>query len=63
MIYLASGWRKLCRMHEIMVGHFLVFNYDGKRILTASVFDETMCRRHYTTAAVANTKDSSSDDE
>jgi hypothetical protein len=27
-LYLASGWRRLCRVHEIMAGHFLIFNYD-----------------------------------
>jgi hypothetical protein len=26
--YLASGWR-FCQRHDIMAGHFLVFNYDA----------------------------------
>jgi hypothetical protein len=30
-----------------MVGHFVVFNYDGGHTLTVTVFNETMCRRHY----------------
>jgi hypothetical protein len=29
-MYLASGWRRFFRVHEIMVGHFLNFNYDGE---------------------------------
>jgi hypothetical protein len=28
--YLASGWRRFCQRHEIMAGHFVVFNYDGE---------------------------------
>jgi hypothetical protein len=26
--YLASGWRRFCRNHEIEAGHFFVFNYN-----------------------------------
>jgi hypothetical protein len=50
-IFLAKGWKWLCRGHEIEVGHFLVFNYDGDHIITVSVFDESMCRRHYNAIA------------
>jgi hypothetical protein len=63
-MYLASGWRRFCRVHEIMVCHFLFFNYDGEHTLTVTVFDETMCLRHYTPASLANAAaTSSSDDE
>jgi hypothetical protein len=48
-------------VHQIRAGHFLVFNYDGKHMLTVSVFDETICRRHYTAAPLAN--DSSDNDK
>jgi hypothetical protein len=54
VMYLASGWKRFCRVHQIRVRHFLVFNYDEKYKLTISVFDETMYHRHYTPAALAN---------
>jgi hypothetical protein len=41
-------------VHQIWAGHFLVFNYDGKYMLTVSVVDETMCHRQYTDAPLAN---------
>jgi hypothetical protein len=46
-----------------MSDHFLVFNYDGEHMLTFTVFIETMCRRHYISAALANAASSSSSDE
>jgi hypothetical protein len=45
--YLASGWRRFCQQHEIVAEHFLIFNYDDDHQITVTVFDETMCRRHY----------------
>jgi hypothetical protein len=63
MMYVASGWRRFCRIHEIMDGHFLVFNYDGEHTLTVMIFEETMCRLHYTPASLANASSSSSSDE
>jgi hypothetical protein len=63
--YLASGWRRFCRVHEIVAGHFVVFNYDDNHPLTITVFDDTMCRRHYVAPAhgKAATTSSSEDDE
>jgi hypothetical protein len=63
--YLASGWRRFCRVHEIVAGHFVVFNYDDKHTLTVTVFDDTMCHRHYVAPArgKAATTSSSEDDE
>jgi hypothetical protein len=64
VMYLASGWKRFCCYHQIRAGHFLVLKYDGQYTLTVTVFEETMCRRHYTHAALANaTNDSSDDDE
>jgi hypothetical protein len=40
--YLASGWRRFCQRHEIVAGHFVVFNYDGDHQITGTVFDEAM---------------------
>jgi hypothetical protein len=45
--YLASDWKRFYQKHEIEAGHFVVFNYDGDHILTVTVFDDTMCHRHY----------------
>jgi hypothetical protein len=60
MMYLASGWRRFCCVHQIRNGHFLVFNYDGQHTLTVTIFDGTMCYRHYTPTALANVAISSS---
>jgi hypothetical protein len=49
--YMASGWRRFCQRHEIMAYHFLIFNYDGNHQIMVTVFNETMCRRHYVAPA------------
>jgi hypothetical protein len=49
--YLANGWRRFCQRHEIVAGHFLVFNYDSGHQIMVTVFDETMCHRHYVAPA------------
>jgi hypothetical protein len=49
--YLANGWRRFFQKHEIEAVHFVVFNYNGDHILTVTVFDDTMCRRHYVAPA------------
>jgi hypothetical protein len=64
--YLASGWRRFCQQHEIVAGHFIVFNYDDEHQIMATVFDETMCHRHYVATARGRATISSSsnkDDE
>jgi hypothetical protein len=61
--YLANGWRRFCQHHEIVADHFVVFNYDGKHQITVSVFDQTMCRRHYVAAARGKAVVSSSSSE
>jgi hypothetical protein len=63
--YLASGWRRFCQRHEIVAGHFLIFNYDGDHQITVMVFDETMCHRHYVAPArgKAAASPSSEDDQ
>jgi hypothetical protein len=61
--YLASGWTRFCQRHEIMAGHFLVFNYDGDHQIMVTVFDETMYRRHYIAPARGKAVVSSSEDE
>jgi hypothetical protein len=61
--YLASGRRRFCQRHEIVAGHFVVFNYDGEHQITVSVFDQTMCRRHYVATARGKAAVSSSEDD
>jgi hypothetical protein len=62
-LYLANGWRRFCQHHEIMAGHFVVFNYDVEHQITVSVFDQTMCRRHYVVTARSKSAISSSSSE
>jgi hypothetical protein len=43
-----------------------VFNYDGEHQITVTVFDETMCHRHYVATArdkAAVSSSSSEDDQ
>jgi hypothetical protein len=60
VIYLASGWKRFYCVHQIRAMHFLVFNYDGQFTLNITVFDKTMCCRHYTLATLANATNNSS---
>lgn len=46
-MYLGRGWEQFARAHDLRLGHFLVFSYDGDAVLTVKVFDVSMCRRHY----------------
>jgi hypothetical protein len=61
--YLANGWRRFCQRHEIVVGHFVVLNYDGEHQIMVSVFNQTMCRRHYVAAARGKAVVSSSSED
>jgi hypothetical protein len=60
---LASGWRRFCHKHEIEASHFVIFKYDGDHTLTVTVFDDTMCRRHYVAPARGKAIAASEDDE
>ncbi|XP_044982484.1 B3 domain-containing protein Os03g0212300-like [Hordeum vulgare subsp. vulgare] len=46
-MYLGSGWEQFARAHDLRLGYFLEFSYDGDAVLTVKVFDVNMCRRHY----------------
>jgi hypothetical protein len=46
-MFLHSGWRRFALSHAIDVGHFVVFKYNGHNEFSVTVFDKTMCRRHY----------------
>jgi hypothetical protein len=46
-----------------VAGHFIVFNYDGEHHITVSVFNETMCHRHYVATARGKAAISSSSED
>jgi hypothetical protein len=46
-MYLERGWEQFARDHDLGLGNFLVFSYDGDAVLTVKVFEGRMCRRHY----------------
>ncbi|XBI32320.1 hypothetical protein VPH35_055784 [Triticum aestivum] len=46
-MYLWNGWKQFAKAHDLRLGHFLVFSYDGHDVLTVKVFDRSMCRREY----------------
>ncbi|KAF7082883.1 hypothetical protein CFC21_086719 [Triticum aestivum] len=43
-MYLGTGWEHFSRAHELQLGHFLVFRYDGGAMFTVKMLDNTMCR-------------------
>jgi hypothetical protein len=61
--YLANGWKRFCQRHEIAVGHFVVFKYNGEHQIMVSIFDQTMCRWHYVATARGKAAISSSSSE
>ena len=46
-MYLGPGWEHFTRAHELQLGYFLVFRYDGDAMFTVKMFDNTMCRMYY----------------
>ncbi|KAM3314993.1 hypothetical protein ACQJBY_033636 [Aegilops geniculata] len=46
-MYLGRGWEQFARAHDLRLGYFLVFSYNGDAVLTVKVFEVSMCRRHY----------------
>ncbi|XP_044406963.1 B3 domain-containing protein Os03g0212300-like [Triticum aestivum] len=46
-MYLGPGWEHFARAHELQLGYFLVFRYDGDAMFTVKMFDNTMCRMYY----------------
>nr|XP_045087269.1 B3 domain-containing protein At3g06220-like [Aegilops tauschii subsp. strangulata] len=62
-MYLGPGWEQFARAHELQLGHFLVFRYDGDAMFTVKMFDNTMCRMYYQHDDDASNGSSSGDDE
>ncbi|XBI69826.1 hypothetical protein VPH35_064458 [Triticum aestivum] len=46
-MYLGPGWKHFTCAHDLQLGHFLVFLYDGNAMFTVKMFDNTMCRMYY----------------
>ena len=46
-MYLGPGWEHFPRAHELQLGYFLVFRYDGDAMFTVKMLDNTMCRMYY----------------
>lgn len=52
-MYLAQGWKKFARAHDLRDGYVLVFHYDGgAATLAVTVFDRSTCRKQYVHADV-----------
>ncbi|XBI03384.1 hypothetical protein VPH35_131806 [Triticum aestivum] len=62
-MYLGPGWEHFARAHELQLGYFLVFRYDGNAMFTVKMFDNTMCRMYYQHDDDASSGSSSGDDE
>ncbi|XP_044318388.1 B3 domain-containing protein REM20-like [Triticum aestivum] len=62
-MYLGPGWEHFARAHELQLGYFLVFLYDGDTMFTMKMFDNTMCRMYYQHDDDASNGSSSGDDE
>ncbi|XP_048538404.1 B3 domain-containing protein REM20-like [Triticum urartu] len=62
-MYLGPGWEHFARAHELQLGYFLVFRYDGDAMFTMKMFDNTMCRMYYQHDDDASNGSSSRDDE
>ncbi|CAM0871924.1 unnamed protein product [Alopecurus aequalis] len=55
-VHLGRGWEQFASAHDLQLGQFVVFSYDGDAALTVKVFDGSMCRRQSQhDAAAANT--------
>ena len=46
-MYLERGWEQFARTHDVQLGNFLVFSYDGDAVLNVKVFDGSTFRRNY----------------
>ncbi|KAM3230658.1 hypothetical protein ACQJBY_061061 [Aegilops geniculata] len=62
-MYLGPRWEHFARAHELQLGYFLVFRYDGDAMFTVKMFDNTMCRMYYQHDDDASNGSNSGDDE
>ncbi|XP_040245041.1 uncharacterized protein [Aegilops tauschii subsp. strangulata] len=62
-MYLGPGRDHFACAHELQLGYFLVFRYDGDTMFTVKMFDNTMCRMYYQHDDDASNGSSSRDGE
>ncbi|XP_040244247.1 B3 domain-containing protein Os03g0212300-like [Aegilops tauschii subsp. strangulata] len=46
-MYLGPDWDHFACAHELQLGHFLVFRYDGDAMFTVKMLNNTMCHIYY----------------
>ncbi|WCJ29545.1 B3 domain-containing protein REM9 [Euphorbia peplus] len=42
-----KGWKEFVEDHDLQIGDFLVFRYEGEMLFDVLVFDRTTCEREY----------------
>ncbi|XP_065851292.1 B3 domain-containing protein REM9-like [Euphorbia lathyris] len=50
-----DGWQEFSEEHELHVGDFCVFRYDGGFVFDVLVFDPSSCQREYSSFTVKQT--------
>ncbi|KAJ1697159.1 hypothetical protein LUZ63_005671 [Rhynchospora breviuscula] len=46
-ICFSSGWSEFVKAHDLQLGYFLLFRYEGKMVFSVKVFDTTCCLKDY----------------
>ncbi|KAJ8498794.1 hypothetical protein OPV22_009346 [Ensete ventricosum] len=46
-VYFGNGWKEFTEAHDLCVGYFLVFCYEGNMVFTVEVFDWSGCLKEY----------------
>ncbi|KAJ3697554.1 hypothetical protein LUZ61_001259 [Rhynchospora tenuis] len=49
-ICLSRGWSEFVKAHDLQLGYFLLFRYEGKMVFSVKVFDTTCCLKDYALA-------------
>lgn len=56
-MYIGEGWREFVRAHELEIGYFLVFCYEGDMVFSVEIFDYSCCPKEYTPVANEGAKE------
>jgi B3 DNA binding domain len=46
-ICFSRGWPEFAKAHDLRMGYFLVFQYEGSMVFNVKVFDTTCCLKDY----------------
>ncbi|KAJ4791210.1 Transcriptional factor B3 family protein [Rhynchospora pubera] len=46
-ICLSRGWSEFVKAHDLQLGYFLLFRYEGKMVFSVKVFDTSCCLKDY----------------